>query len=59
MRKEYRRDPLWPILVEVVKRNPAYEGHKMRVRDEILPEKPDITPEELSRLLSIPVGEKP
>jgi len=57
MKKEYRRDPLWPILVEVVKRNPAYEEHKMRVRDEILPEKPDITPEELSKLLSIPVGE--
>lgn len=57
MRKEYRRDPLWPILVEVVKRNPAYEGHKVRVRDEILPKKPDITPEDLSKLLSIPFGE--
>ena len=57
MRKDYRRDPLWPILVEVVKENPVYEGHKIRVRDEILPKKPDITPEELSKLLSIPIGE--
>jgi len=57
MRKKYREDPLWPILVEVVKGNPAYEGHKARVRDEILPKKPDITPEELSKLLSIPTGE--
>ena len=57
MRKEYRRDPLWPVLVEVVKRNPAYEEHKMHVRDEVLPRKPDITPEELSKLLSIPIGE--
>ena len=57
MRKEYRRNPLWPVLVEVVKGNPVYEKHKARVRDEILPEKPDIAPEELSKLLSIPVGE--
>jgi len=57
MRKEYRRDPLWPILVEAVKANPVYEGHKMHVRDEVLPKKPDITPEELSKLLSIPIGE--
>ena len=57
MRKEYRRDPLWPILVEAVKGNPVYEGHKVRVRDEVLPKKPDITPEELSKLLSIPIGE--
>jgi len=55
--KNYKKDPLWPILVEAVKRIPKFEEHKKYARDKILIEKPDITPSELSRALSISVGE--
>ena len=55
--KDYRMNPLWSVLVEVVKKLPEYEKHKRNVRDKILINKPDITAQELSELMSIPVGE--
>ncbi len=54
---DLERSPLWLILVEVVHRLPMYRYHKAYVRDHILLENPDITAEELSKRLDIPLGE--
>ncbi|MCL7394380.1 MAG: pantetheine-phosphate adenylyltransferase [Thaumarchaeota archaeon] len=55
--KKYKSDPLWSILVDVVKILPRFQEHLAYVRDEILPKRPDISAEELSRMLSLPLGE--
>ena len=55
--KDYRRNPLWSALVETAKKLPSYERDKEKTMDEILPRKPDITPEELAEELGIPLGE--
>ena len=57
LEKELKSSSLWGILVETVKTIPNFEAHKIEVRDEILPKRPDITAEELSRLMAIPLGE--
>ena len=57
MEVKYRGSPLWSILVEVVKSLPLYAEHKAYVRDRVLPEKPDISAEELAALLGITLGE--
>jgi len=48
---------LWEILVETVHSLPMYKYHKRYVSEQILPERPDITPEELAAELDIPLGE--
>jgi pantetheine-phosphate adenylyltransferase len=55
--KKYKNYPLWSILVDIVKMLPRFQEHLAYVRDEILPKRPDISAEELSRILSIHVGE--
>lgn len=50
-------NPLWLILVETAKELPLYNAHKAYVRDNILPENPDITIEEISHRLDMPLGE--
>jgi len=55
--KKYKNDPLWSILVDVVKTLPHFQEHLAHVRDEILPKRPDISAEELSKILSTPLGE--
>ncbi len=55
--KDYKKNPLWNALVEVVKKLPDFEKHKQKVRDEILVRKPDISAQELSEVMSIPLGE--
>jgi hypothetical protein len=50
-------NPLWLILVETAKELPLYNAHKAYVRDNILSENPDITIEEISHRLDMPVGE--
>ena len=57
MSREHEDNPLWPILVEVVRSLPLYSKHKAYVRDRVLSERPDISAEELSAMLGIPVGE--
>ena len=54
---EYTNDPLWPILYETVCCMILYPHHKAHTRDVILQEKPNVTPQELSLLLGIPLGE--
>jgi hypothetical protein len=57
MSNERSEDPLWPILVETVHSLILYHHHKAFVRDVILHEKPDLTPQELALSLGVSVGE--
>lgn len=57
MAAELERNPLWPILVETVHALPMYPSHKAYVRDSLILEQPEITVEELSQRLDIPLGE--
>ena len=54
---ELERNPLWLILVEIVHALPMYPSHKAYVRDSLLLEAPDISADELSLRLDIPLGE--
>jgi transcription initiation factor IIE alpha subunit len=51
------KETLWPILVETVHSLVMYPSHKAYTREAILPEKPEITPAELSARLKISLGE--
>jgi hypothetical protein len=55
--EEYTREQLWTILVETVRASIMYPHHKVYTRETILVEEPDMTPEELSTRLNIPLGE--
>lgn len=55
--RELKDNPLWSILVELVKSLPLYSEHRSYVREVVLTEDPDISFGELSALLNIPVGE--
>lgn len=57
MTAELEKNPLWLILVETVHSLPMYASHKAYVRDIILLESPDISVEDLSLRLDIPLGE--
>ena len=57
MNSDLEKSPLWGVLVEAVHCLPIYKSHKSYVRETILPQKPEITPEELSDRLSISLGE--
>jgi hypothetical protein len=50
-------DPLWPILVETVHSLILYRHHKAYVRDVILQEKPELSPQELALSLGVSLGE--
>lgn len=54
---ELERNPLWLILVEAVHKLPLYPSHKAYVRDTLLMESPQTSPEELSMRMDIPLGE--
>jgi hypothetical protein len=54
---DLEKNPLWGVLVETTHSLPLYKSHKNYVREVILPEKPDIKPEELSERLGMPLGE--
>jgi hypothetical protein len=55
--EEYTKEKLWLILVETVHSAVMYPSHRAYTRDEILREKPDITPAELANRLNMPFGE--
>jgi len=57
MSAELERNPLWLILVEAVHALPMYPSHKAYVRDSLTLELSEITVEELSLRLDIPLGE--
>jgi len=54
---ELGRNPLWLILVGTVHALPMYPSHKAYVRDSLLLEAPDISADEISLRLDIPLGE--
>jgi hypothetical protein len=54
---EYSKERLWQLLVEAVHASVMYPTHKAYTRDSILPQKADITANELSGRLGMPLGE--
>ena len=54
---DYPKERLWQLLVEAVHASVIYPTHKAYSRDVILRAKPDISAEELSAKLNMPLGE--
>ncbi|MGD0644844.1 MAG: hypothetical protein ABSA75_08070 [Candidatus Bathyarchaeia archaeon] len=54
---EYSKEKLWQLLVETVHASVMYPTHKAYTRDSILPQKADLTANELAERLSMPLGE--
>ena len=57
MSDDRSEDPLWPVLVETVHSLILYRHHKAYVRDVILQEKPDLSPQDLALSLGVSLGE--
>ena len=55
--EEYSKETLWQLLVETVHASVMYPTHKGYTRDSILPQKTDITANELAERLGMPLGE--
>ncbi len=54
---EYSKEKLWQLLLEVVHANVMYPTHKAYTRDVILHEMPELSAEELTAKLGMPLGE--
>jgi predicted nuclease of restriction endonuclease-like RecB superfamily len=52
----YSKEALWRLLVDTVHTSVMYAPHKAYVRDTVLHETPDITPDELARRLNMSLG---
>ena len=57
MNSDLEKSPLWGVLVETVRSLPLYKNHKAYIKEIIIPEKPDASPEDLSERLGMPLGE--
>lgn len=55
--EEYSKEKLWQLLVEAVHASVMYPTHKAYTRGNILPQKTDISPDELAERLGMPLGE--
>jgi hypothetical protein len=55
--ENYVSDKMWTTLVEAVHELVMFTRHKAYTRDSVLPERPDVPPEELAVRLGIPFGE--
>ena len=55
--EEYTKEKLWQLLVETVHASVMYPTHKAYTRECILPQKTDVTANELSERLGMPLGE--
>ena len=53
----YSKEKLWNLLVEAVHASVMYPTHKSYTRDSILPQKADVSPQELAERLGMPYGE--
>lgn len=51
------RYDLWNLLSETARSIPTFKNHKAYVRDILIHEKPDISPEELSVYIGVSLGE--
>jgi len=54
---EYSKERLWQLLVEAVHASVMYPTHKAYTRENVLPQKTDVSAEELSERLGMPLGE--
>jgi hypothetical protein len=54
---EYTKEKLWQLLVEAVHASVMYPTHKAYTRDNIIPQKPDVSANELAERLGMPLGE--
>ncbi len=54
---DYSKEKIWQLLVETAHASVMYPTHKAYTREKVLPEKPDVTPEELAQRLNMPLGE--
>ena len=55
--EEYTKEDLWRLLVEAAHASVMYPSHKGYTRSCILPQKPDITANELAERLGMPLAE--
>ena len=55
--EEFTKEGLWKLLVEAVHASVMYPTHKAYTRDSILPQKSDVSANELSDRLGMPIGE--
>ena len=55
--EEYTKEKLWQLLVEAVHASVMYPTHKAYTRDNIMPQKTDISANELAERLGMPLGE--
>ena len=55
--ESHSKEELWRLLVETVHASVMYPTHKAYTRDSVLPQKADVTAEELSLRLGMPLGE--
>lgn len=55
--EDYIHDKLWPILVDAVHSLVMFPSHKGYTRTVIVPEKPEVKPQELALRLNISLGE--
>jgi hypothetical protein len=54
---EYTKEMVWQLLVEAVHASVMYPTHKAYTRENVLPQKADVSAEELSERLGMPLGE--
>jgi hypothetical protein len=55
--EEYSKEKLWQLVIETVHASVMFPTHKAYTRDKILPQETDITANELSERLGMPLGE--
>jgi hypothetical protein len=53
----YSKEQLWQLLVKAVHASTMFPTHKAYTRERVLPEKADVTAEELAERLNMPLGE--
>jgi hypothetical protein len=53
----FQKEELWKLLVDTVHSLPMYNYHKHYVQEVMLKEKPEISTQELSVQINIPIGE--
>jgi hypothetical protein len=52
----FSKEQLWQLLVQATHASVMYPTHKAYTRERVLPEKPDISAQELSERLNMPLG---
>jgi hypothetical protein len=53
----YSKEKIWQMLMEAAHASVMYPTHKAYTREKVLPEKPDVSPQELAQRLNMPLGE--